>query len=50
MRQNILLAALSALTVATAQTQSFTINPDDVKPGDRGMSISCSITFYWGLN
>ncbi|KAK4132257.1 hypothetical protein BT67DRAFT_451063 [Trichocladium antarcticum] len=35
MRQNILLAALSALTVATAQTQNFTINPDDVKPGDR---------------
>jgi hypothetical protein len=36
MRQNILLAALSALTVASAQ--NFTINPGTVKPSDRGMN------------
>ncbi|KAK3902879.1 hypothetical protein C8A05DRAFT_33380, partial [Staphylotrichum tortipilum] len=35
MRQNILLAALSALTVATAQTTNFTINPGAVKPSIR---------------
>lgn len=36
MRQNILLAALSALTVVSAQ--NFTINPGTVKPSDRCMN------------
>lgn len=37
MRQNILLAALSALTVTTAATQNFTINVGAVKDSDKGI-------------
>ncbi|KAL2132300.1 hypothetical protein VTI74DRAFT_3963 [Chaetomium olivicolor] len=35
MRQDVLLVALSALTVATAQTQNFTIDPNSVNPSLR---------------
>ncbi|KAJ4296058.1 hypothetical protein N0V88_004760 [Collariella sp. IMI 366227] len=36
MRQNILLVALSALGVATAQSQNFTIDPNSINPSLKG--------------
>jgi hypothetical protein len=38
MRQNILVVALSALTVASAQS-NFTINPNEVDPTTRCMDL-----------
>ncbi|KAL2270174.1 hypothetical protein VTJ83DRAFT_2358 [Remersonia thermophila] len=35
MRHNLVLVALSALTVASAQSHNFTIDPNSVKPSDR---------------
>jgi hypothetical protein len=37
MRQNVLLVALSALTLASAQDRNFTVDPSTVDPGVRGI-------------
>lgn len=53
MRQNVVLVALSALTVASAQNQdqgrNFTVDPNSVKPSLKGMSMDRQLHFSKGI-